>query len=167
MPPHTATLRRELFKMTFMYLFKCKCLVGTFFRLFAFAAKIRGRKHQDHGRGRLGSSSVTPLLSHFSLTQFQKKFLIYFLYFPRCLRLCWFCGLQSVSYKDLAFLEFKKIVCNLSFSIYTYWLQEKNNNNKKAHLFEWESHHSVTFYPNKCSRICIKHWEQTKNKCVI
>lgn len=51
MPPHTAVIRRQLFKMTFSDLFKCKCSVGTFFRLFACAVKIRGWKHQEqHGR---------------------------------------------------------------------------------------------------------------------
>lgn len=62
MPPHTATMRRQLFKMTFIYLFKCKCLVGTFFRLFASAVKIRGRKHQEHGseRGCKAAQSLLP-----------------------------------------------------------------------------------------------------------
>lgn len=51
--------RRQLFKMTFIYLFKCKCSAGTFFRLFASAVKIRGRKHQGHG-GETGRLRVTP-----------------------------------------------------------------------------------------------------------
>lgn len=38
---------------------KCKCLVGTFFRLFASAVKIRGWKHQEHG-GETGKQRVTP-----------------------------------------------------------------------------------------------------------
>lgn len=50
MPPHTAAMGRQLSKITFIYLFKCKCSAETFFRLFASAVKITRRKHREHER---------------------------------------------------------------------------------------------------------------------
>lgn len=58
MPAHCAVRRRQLFKITLFspHLFKCKCLVGTFFRLFASAVEIRAWKHRERG----GATGMRP-----------------------------------------------------------------------------------------------------------